>query len=244
MLIKGVIALLVCMLSVSLMAQRMPPNPFINKPVNTTQQLVDHVASDPVVLDRFMRHFQMTKEEVLDMLKTLRPGKLDKDGEYMVFNTQTKTGEIRGKKRHLKKGHLVWVDRSGTPILEFDCANPLVPGREPEPVVAAITGAPAGVKPVQLEFETLAEEVFVFKVNEPMIPAAPPIEFVETPPLTGTVTDVGESPAPFLAPLAFLPTGLLALSGSGGGVIPEPATIITLGTGLTLIAARIRNRKK
>jgi hypothetical protein len=75
------------------------------------------------------------------------------------------------------------------------------------------------------------------------MPIAPDVA-VAAPPAPGEGVTVNETnEAPFLAPIAFLPTALLAFGGNGGGnPIPEPATLITLASGVALLAARVRRR--
>jgi len=46
-------------------------NAFINKPANSIPELIAQIKSDKRVADRFMRHFSMSKEEVLEYVSTL-----------------------------------------------------------------------------------------------------------------------------------------------------------------------------
>jgi hypothetical protein len=228
------------------MAQRgLPPNPFLVRPVNSLEQLIEQVKKEPVVMSRYCRHFQLTPEALLEMLSSLKAGRLTSDGEYEVFNVPAKTGVIRSRILKLRKGERVFVDRSGTPVILMVCGNPMarLDSTDVGSIALDITGA-SSLKAISLDTpaDAVVDQVTVI---EPVLPIAPDVAFA-APPAPGegvTVTETSE--APFLAPIAFLPTALLAFGGTGGGnPIPEPATMITLGAGVALLAARAKRRRR
>ena len=131
-------------LAVCAVAQRPEPNAFLNKPVHSVAELVSQMKADPVVMDRFMRHFGMTSDEVVAMANELHLAKMKKDTPMTVYNCNDR-GVIGSKVFMIKAGALVFVDKYGTPILKKTCANPFfgrtpidVPEVETEPVVGPI----------------------------------------------------------------------------------------------------------
>lgn len=113
--------------SVPAMAQRVEPGAFVRKPAHTVQALISQVETDPVVADRFMRHFHMSKDEVIEYFRGLHLAKLKKGGSYRVFNVHA-DGVIRARVFELKEGTLMFADANGKPILKKNCANPLTMG--------------------------------------------------------------------------------------------------------------------
>lgn len=108
-------------------AQGVEPGAFVRKPAHTIESLVKQVESDPVVADRFMRHFNMPKAELISYFRTLHLAKLKESGSYLVFNVHA-DGVVRSRVFELKKGTLVFADANGKPILKKNCMNPLTMG--------------------------------------------------------------------------------------------------------------------
>ena len=59
-------------------------NAFINKKADSTAELVGQVKRDKSVMDRYMRHFGMTRTEVIEYLSSLRPTTLKEEGVYAI----------------------------------------------------------------------------------------------------------------------------------------------------------------
>ena len=76
-------------------------NAFINRPANTIPELIAQMRSDPVVMDRFMRHFSMTRSEVLTYVGALRLGTIPKTGYYSVYSVP-EGGIIKVHKSYFK----------------------------------------------------------------------------------------------------------------------------------------------
>lgn len=121
------IGALMVAVSVPAMAQRVEPGAFVRKPAPTIQALIHQVETDPVVADRFTRHFHMTKAEVIEYLRSLHLAKLKKSGSYRIFNVHA-DGVVRARVFELKEGTLIFADANGKPILKKNCANPLTMG--------------------------------------------------------------------------------------------------------------------
>ena len=99
-------------LSACAMAQRPEPNAFLNKPVHSVAELVAQLKADPIVMDRYMRHFGMTGDEVVAMANELHLAKMKKDTPMTVYNCNDQ-GVIGSKVFMIKAGALVFVDKFG-----------------------------------------------------------------------------------------------------------------------------------
>lgn len=232
--------------AVTAFGEQVAPNSFIKKPAPTIESLVKQVETDPQVASRFMRHFGMTKEELINFLKTLKKGEIKEDGAYLVYNTP-ESGEIRARVLFEKKGTPVWVDSNGNYILKVECGNPMMRGSDYATVEQHETVAMQAMTEVRELFVAQPPGISTTSVTAttvvPPIPEYDAITIAEIPP-----ANPSEAAGQAIAPLAILIpfTGGLLLSGGGGGSqpVPEPATMIALGLGVTGILAARKRRKK
>lgn len=132
---------LVVALAPALAMARPDLNAYLNYSVNSTAGLVAEVKHDPAVADRFMRHFGMSKADVIVMLSKLHVEKLQHDTAVTMFSVPV-DGAIRSHHAVLRKGERVFVDADGNLVLKLKCGNPLVGGRE----LTAVPFAPATVE--------------------------------------------------------------------------------------------------
>ena len=246
---------LVAALAVTLVATataRPEANAFINRPANTVPELIAQMKSDPVVMDRFMRHFSMTRSEVLAYVGSLRLGVIPKGGAYSVYSVP-EGGRIRVHTSYFKAGTPAFVDANGRPILRIKCGNPFVRG--PKYVASLGTPGPADVEDMNLR--PIEDTMAIATPPEPSDTFAPQ-EYTElTPGVEPPTSELPVTPAfpttdpqPInLAPLAAL-AGLgaaFSFGGSGGDStptpVPEPATLLALGAGAAAIAARRKKRQ-
>ena len=215
------------------------PNPFIRKPAPTLDALLAQIDSDPIVMDRFMRHFGMMPEEVLSYIGTLSLGTVKEDGVYLMYNTP-ESGEIRARVLFFKKGTKVWVDVAGTYILKVSCGNPMVRGTDdrvveqdetialqPAGTLRALAGSPpSGIG--HQELVATSQTPGLPDVNAMLLAHAPP-------PLP-----IFESRSQLIAVLVIpFTAGFLV----NKGPIPGPATLLALGVAITGLAAARRRRK-
>ena len=232
---------------------RSEPNAFLNKVATTTPELVAQVKKDPEVMSRYMRHFGMTRDEVINYLNGLKVGKLNSDGVYLVYNAQ-EWEELQAKVVFFKKGTTVWMDDKGAVILKMSCGNPMVRGTDQMDIVT--THEPSlemvnDTRDLILASELPAEKGIASEIITNHIAAPDPIIESSAQGFAAAVpgTAIG---MPSITNLSFIPAlALIPLFGfnNGGGdgppppPVPEPATMIVLG-GMATAALAAKRRKK
>lgn len=241
--IAKITALLAAFVMVAVATARTEPNSFLNKPATTHAALMKQVQSDDQVMNRFMRHFGMSRPEVIQYFSTLKLDTLTEDGVYLVYNVP-ESEELRARAIFYKAGTKVWVDQEGTIVLKESCGNPMVRGTDStsvsmeQPVTANIVApaqeltVPQGT-PVDFVTSTLPADV---ESSALAFPAAVPADIASVISSGGG----GFNPA-FLLPVAAIP--FLVDSNTQPEPIPEPMTMIALAAGAGLIARKRRNNK-
>lgn len=215
-------------------AEAMPTGAFLRKPAYKVSDLVTAVRTDPIVSDRYVRHFRMSKTQLVEYFSTLRLAKLDQGGAYTVYNVHNSV--LRSRVLNLKKGTLVFADASGRPILQQVCGNPMV-WRVPPVAAEPIVSAPA-TGDVTTAVDESTAVVAGATVAEPSIAPVPEIPPTFTPPSITRRDNTG---------LLFIPlligVGVLAFNQGDDDCppVPEPATMTALVVGG---AAVLRRRKK
>jgi len=234
-------------------------NSFVEYKISDTNSLVSQVKKNPVVADRYQRHFAMSRPEVVAYLSTLHRGALSKPGLYTIYSVP-EGGRVKMHIGRLKKGEAVFLDASGKPILVAKCGNPVVAGpavarsRRGNPV-AVVPNDESGTReiaeiiPRDAEVENGAELMaLVPPVPESLVtppPIAPPP--TEAPMRTVGVTGGGSSLFPWLAALPLVVPIAGGFSDGGGGNItpvPEPATLAVMSLGLVGVARMRKKNKK
>lgn len=217
-------------------------NAFINKPANSVPELVAQIKSDKQVADRFMRHFSMSKEEVLEYIGTLHLGSLKESGYYTIYSAPD-NGIIKAHISFFKKGTPAFVDSDGNAILRAKCANPFVRGPvKPYSVSEASITDSTPRMAVDIETGPSVSEGPIVASFTPPTPEVPETEVPIT--LKTTPTDS--------APQTFSPNNFASILGLGGAasfirrgnntpVVPEPASMIAISVG---VGALLRRRKK
>lgn len=229
---------------------RTDPNSFINRPAPTHEALMKAVQSDPVVLDRYMRHFAMTRHELIAYFSTLRLKRLTHTNPYTVYNVPD-SGVLRSKTLTFRKGTLVWIDAAGKPVLKESCGNPLTRGPN-KPVSVdevMIVDMPIEIRPPAMETELIVARI---ESPEPAVPQIVPDTPTTTPPIRQEPpTPPAEPPAPppafKIPPFLFVIPPFIAIIPKGGGhtppPVPEPGALIVLAAGVgMLVARRARSR--
>lgn len=223
------------------MAARPEPNAFLNRKAATTAELVNQAQSDPQVMDRYRRHFGMTSEEVIEMLRSLHVAKLNSSGTYMIYSVDEQSGVIKSTAQHLKSGTKVFADASGNPVLKLNCGNALITGSDNQT---------ASINPSMPTMNDQSREVAITTplgselTSIPTATALTPGEPLAVTPVMPQIT-TGSSNQGFAIPavLAALGGGAAFLVGGGhSNPVPEPASMVVIGGAIAAMAARRRKR--
>lgn len=216
-------------------------NAFINKPANSVPELIAQIKSDKQVADRFMRHFSMSKEEVLEYIGSLHLGTLKESGYYTIYSAPD-NGIIKAHISFFKKGTPAFVDSEGNAVLRAKCANPFVRGpvKAYSTSSAEVVDSGSTVDPGTVLVSTMTEGPMVASFTPP----TPPVPETQTP-ITLKTTPTTTSPQ------GFAPSSIASIIGIGGAAsfinrghtnpVPEPASMIAISLG---IGAMLRRRKK
>lgn len=226
---------------------------FSNSPALTLDGLLETLKTNATFRKNLSKHFAIPEDRLLGFVAdALVPQVLSADSRVQNYGV-TKSGLIYHKNTTLKKGTRVWGLRDGTPILKWDCSNPLllelpVKRRVPKPTPVGLwkekgivppetallppTGldAPVGI--------TLALE----KPSDPLLPPPPytptPPPNTPTPPRSSSI--ITRSGVPLL-PIAGV-FGLVVRSQTTPTSVPEPTTVALLGLG-ALALGTMRRRQ-
>ena len=227
-------------------------NAFINKPANTSPELIAQIKADKAVADRYMRHFSMSRAEVLEYVSGLRLGTIEKSGYYTVYSVP-ENGVLKAHVSFFKKGTPAFVDSEGNAILRVKCGNPYVRGP-----VKAYASAPIGTSIsddaanfVSTPVETLAASAPVSTASNFTFEPVPEI-VTQTIPSEGPLTLKSTPMAPTsTGAQGFAPIGIISAIGgafaftnrsSGPPPVPEPASMIAMGLGIAGLLAKKRKK--
>lgn len=254
------------MICACLVQARTELNSFLNRPAITRAQLVNQLRSDSAVADRYMRHFAMTKSQLVELFSTLSIKSIKQAEVFEVYNVP-RNGMLRVRHMKFAKGTKIWVDAIGTPVLKVSCGNPLTKGPNSPVALSENESTPQSVpvedfRPIVVEASPIATEVLpVALVIEPSVPEVVMTQIptlTDEPPTVGPTTK-GEEPA-LLAPIptpniiGIIPTIILPILPIIGGSntinpppvppapppVPEPSAGLVLAVGLGLAIVRMR----
>jgi hypothetical protein len=264
----GVIGLLVWLAGAAIAAESIavvPRNSYLIRPVASARELANQIRTEPVVAQRYARHFKRSAWEFADYVeKNLRLTRLEQAQTFNVYYSPP-DNRLLVVRRTLPKGTPVFVEkRSGKPILKANCGNPLTP--------AASIPPPQATLPIEIASVATPIPMFADTINAPQAPVIEIVEIAEAPieevvaadvlpteTLVETLPEaapepeappalaaVPSAPTPQLPPivtgggpnwLPFLP--LIALLAPRGGndstPIPEPTSALILSAGLGLL---------
>ncbi len=222
-------------------ASRPEPNAFLNRKADSVAALVSQVQSDPQVMDRYRRHFGMTDQEVVQMLRSLHVAKLNDGGTYMIYSVDEKTGVIKSSAQHLKPGTRVFADANGNPVLKLNCGNALITGSNNQ--TASINPSMPSLNDASKDIAVSTPEAGEL-TTIPTATALTPNEPLAVTPMMPQV-NTGSSNQGFA-----LPAALAALGGAGAFLVgthgtssvPEPTSMLVIGGAIASLA--LRRRKK
>jgi hypothetical protein len=242
-----------------------PRNSYLIRPVASARELANQIRTEPVVAQRYARHFKRSAWEFADYVeKNLRLTRLERAQTFNVYYSPP-DNRLLVVRRTLPKGTPVFVEkRSGKPILKANCGNPLTP--------AASIPPPQATLPIEIASVATPIPMFADTINAPQAPVIEIVEIAEAPieevvaadvlpteTLVETLPEAAPEPEapPTLAPVAASPTTqlppaitsgdfnwlpflpLVALITPRGGdtfePIPEPTSALILSAGLGLL---------
>ena len=245
---SGAVAIVVTLSGIAVARPEL--NAFINKPANSIPELIAQIKADKQVADRFMRHFSMTKQEVVEFVSSLRLGTISKSGYYTIYSAP-ENGILKAHVSFFKKGTPAFVDSDGNAVLRVKCANPFVVGKAP-----GIT-AKANIQDTITTANEMSITAGILSAPNSEIESAPNSEieasFPAVPEISEDLTDgslaLGVVPTP---PVTSSSGFLGSLLGVGGAVsvmnkppepdpVPEPTSMVALSLGAL---ALLRKKKK
>jgi len=225
----GSVFVLFLLTSVAIAAESIavvPRNSYLIRPVASARELANQIRTEPVVAQRYARHFKRSAWEFADYVeKNLRLTRLERAQTFNVYYSPP-DNRLLVVRRTLPKGTPVFVEkRSGKPILKANCGNPLTP--------AASIPPPQATLPTEIASVATPTPVFADMIDAPQAPtnidiveiADAPIEEVvaadvlPTETLVETLPEAAPEPEapPVLAAVPSAPTPQLPPAITSGG---------------------------
>lgn len=228
----GALLLLAALPASAASRQRNVPDSFLKYPAHSVDEFMAQFDADPVLRQRLVKHFRMPEAQLAKYLRTeLTDVELTSSGTRTVYGVNW-TGRIYPVVDSFAKGAPALGLRDGTPMFKLPCGNPIEIETSPS---EAFTGTPA---PPLTQLIAVPLETAVLPVESilhPTIPFAPRFQV--------PVTTKSSRFFPFWWP-----------PGGGGGeapppppppeVVPEPATLILFGVGLSVLGGRFVRRRR
>lgn len=232
---KCILPLLILIAACGTALARPDLNAFLNVRVNTTAELVQQAEKDPIVMDRYERHFGMSRDQVVAYLSSLHPARLTTDGVYRVYSIPD-GGYVKCHVGRLKKGTMMFFTADGDPALIALCGNPVTEGKNATMVMIAPAPPLSLADTRELTFQPPTSQ------DEIIVSQPPDVEVVDvTPGHDNLAVAPGITALPLAGLLGIGGFGLISSHGGHGGPpVPEPATIAMLAVG---VATLIRKRR-
>ncbi|MDH7601279.1 MAG: hypothetical protein QHI38_03940 [Armatimonadota bacterium] len=244
---------------------RKPPRPgsFVKYAADTVEELVKQVSQEKVVGRRYSQFFKVSQEHVIQYFReNLQVIKLAKPVKVRMHFV-SKTGAILCRNCWLSANHKVFANRSGEPVLDIGCGNPITEtlpaiqskvkgftqvisaeAREEKPVTIP-EGAhetPPETEPAEVFTVAVAqpsEEEVLLRLVEPQVSLTP----IASEPLITESTQI----VPFLQLARGLLPLLLIYNHSDHEqqppIVPEPQTAFSLLAGTVAVALKMRYRE-
>lgn len=253
-------------------AKPSPPGSYMKYSVSSVDELREQVADDPLLRNRYSLHFGVSPEALDEYFSTnLQLITLKQSLKTQCWYVDKK-GRTHVKSKNLPKGTLVFATKTGKPVIQASCGNPLTTDLPDRVSTKGITetieseNASAAMAPPAPEVETMVlpapEEVITTAVvMAPPAPAAAAALPIMAPPAMQPIAASAVSIAPVAAAAAAAGAGagsllgvlgglgaVAGLAGGGGGgssapSIPEPASLLALLSGLGAMPMMLRLRR-
>jgi len=238
--------------SLALVASARPvPNSFVDYRVTTVDGLIKEIRTDHAVLDRYMRHFTMSEDELCGWIGTLHYMRLPQSETFQVYSIPP-DGHVKMHVQTIRAGEPVFADPSDTPVMLVKCGNPisLGPVKPTVPVGTPESSPAAPLAPTPPLADVPQPDVVALPPSTPeaLVMQPAPVVPMETP----TAPFAIESAAPCCN---YAPLAGIVLVGVGIGLsghhehhhptppVPEPAPFVALGLGLGGFVLRRRSKK-
>jgi hypothetical protein len=240
--VGALIALTISCWSATAATKRQPTgrDAFLRYRVQTVEELVAQIQADPVVRARLAKHFHVGQAELVAYLRdNLVVQTVPESGYYTVYGVTEKTGRIYPTRQYFRKNQKVFALRDGSPLLKWECGNPIAtrlpkvappppPPLQPAPPPSAMGPGPVEEAPAAEAMETTLPGPEVTPVTS--LPPSPVEERVAAAPRERTNV---------LPILVGSGAALLLTVNEDHGcqpVVPEPATIALIAFGLLVLA--------
>ncbi len=222
-----------------------PPDSYLQYKVYTVDQLIQQVSDNPVVRQRFARHFQLPADRVVDyMHANLVESYIPKTGRYTVYCVRH-SGKFYPVRQTFHQGTKVFALRNGEPVMKWVCGNPLT--KFASTVTDVVSNKPV-LRPMVAEFIPSDVENQVVPTEKPDVKVSPSIQSLVSP-VSSAVSSRGAGLA-----YAFLPAlGLLGLNTGHHTTstshvvipaVPEANGLLLLAVGSPFALIAVRRRKR
>ncbi|MGC8861252.1 MAG: hypothetical protein ACP5R5_00595 [Armatimonadota bacterium] len=219
---------------------------FVRYSVQTVDDLVGQIVTDPTVAARYAQHFNTSPDKLAtyfrDNLQVITLKAPIKVRTYFI----SKHGKIASKQRVLSAGRQVFATLGGDLLVETDCGNPVT--RTLPPVKTKVRGTTSVLPPEAAPTEEMippAASVGPEIVEVPEEVTARAVEVAFEPVTDGlsapSFMQIAEAVVPALAGLQFVHTRKAAPPEP----IPEPGSLVSLSLACTgLASAQIVRRRR
>jgi hypothetical protein len=224
--------------------RRTGPDSFLRYRVETVEALVAQINADPLVRARLAKHFHVSQAELIVYLReNLVVQTVPVNGYYTVYGVTEKTGRIYPTRQYFRKGQKIFTLRDGSPLLKYECGNPLTralpkvakpPPPPPPPLEPPIPPGAVGPQP--------PEEIPVASALETKLPA-PEVAPLSSLPPSPVEEQVAALPPerrnviPILVGASLIPFLIDEFDDECPPEIPEPTTIGLIAFGLLALGA-------
>jgi len=242
-------------------------NAFLNHRVSSIGQLIQQIKTDKAVADRYMRHYAMSKSELIGYLSSLHAMRLDHAETFTIYSVPA-NGVVKMHRAKLKKGELMFATATNGPVLIAKCGNPVGLGPAAASPPNEIMGIPGNVpqetlRALDVDQDVPSDALMASNILPPDVPKEnnDTGDVIPVNPPTTTTTVVPtipiEPPSSFaLPPSGFgsLFPGLIGLGTIGaiainhggdnnGAPVPEPTTLVAMGLGVASFAGLRRAKR-